>query len=39
MRLKARITVLEEALNELYHRTDCTTRQMEIINGVLPQKP
>jgi len=38
-RFTGRITVLEEALNELYHRTDCTTWQMEIINKVLPQKP
>jgi len=38
IRLKARITVLEEALNELYHRTDCTTWQMEIINTVSLQK-
>jgi hypothetical protein len=37
IRLKARIWVLEDALNEIFHRTDSTTTQMEIIQKVLPQ--
>jgi len=28
----------EDALNEIYHATSCTTGQMEIINSVLPQR-
>lgn len=36
-RLNARILVLEDALNEIFHRTDSTTVQMEIIQKVLPQ--
>lgn len=34
----ARIAELEDALNEIYHYTDSTTGQMEIIDRVLPQK-
>jgi hypothetical protein len=37
IRTKARIEVLEDALNEIFHRTDSTTAQMEIIQKVLPQ--
>jgi hypothetical protein len=36
--LQARIAVLEEALYDLFHRTDCTSYQMEIIEGVLPER-
>jgi len=37
-KMTERIRVLEDTLNEIYHRTDSTTQQMEIINEVLPQK-
>ncbi len=33
-----RIEDLEYTLNYLYHSTDCTTRQMELINEICPQK-
>lgn len=33
-----RIEELEETLNHLFHYTDCTSRQMDIIEKVLPRK-
>ena len=33
----ARIGKLEDTLNLLFHYSDCTSRQMEIIEEVLPQ--
>jgi hypothetical protein len=36
--LSKRIQILEDALNEIYHWTDSTSGQMEIINRCLPQK-
>lgn len=33
-----RIQELEDCLAEIYHRTSCTTHQMELINKILPQE-
>ena len=33
-----RIQDLEECLSHIYHYTSCTTRQIELINEILPQE-
>lgn len=35
--MEKRIEELEDALNHLYHYTNCTSHQMEIINDASPQ--
>ena len=37
--MKKRIEDAHEALNRIYHTTDCTTMQMEIIREVMPDDP
>ena len=36
--LKSRIDQLEDALNDIYHSTSCTSAQMALIEEVIPQK-
>lgn len=36
--MRRRIEQLEEALNDIYHSTSCTSAQMTLIEEVLPQK-
>lgn len=35
---RVRVRELENALNEIYHRSDSTSHQLEIIEAVLPQQ-